>query len=225
MTLCSLSAPLRGRLASFPVLRLPVYQEVDLPLVWLVQDCEFRRSRVERGALCGWSLSVDGALRGGACVSLLPPARLVIRMSRSVYDACGLDARRESGGARGDAPMYTCDVDLRALGGPGAYAPGMRVGFTGDVAINVEELSALVADLTVSTFVVVFAVLAVILAYFRWWPAVPVLAIPLFASTLYAFALVTLPPASIDALNSNTAFLGSVIVGNGVNFGIIFLAR
>ena len=117
MTLCSLSAPLRGRLASFPVLRLPVYQEVDLPLVWLVQDCEFRRSRVERGALCGWSLSVDGALRGGACVSLLPPARLVIRMSRSVYDACGLDARRESGGARGDAPMYTCDVDLRALGG------------------------------------------------------------------------------------------------------------
>ncbi len=123
-------------------------------------------------------------------------------------------------------PLFArVEADLRALGGPGAYAPGMRVGFTGDVAINVEELSALVADLTVSTFVVVFAVLAVILAYFRWWPAVPVLAIPLFASTLYAFALVTLPPASIDALNSNTAFLGSVIVGNGVNFGIIFLAR
>jgi predicted RND superfamily exporter protein len=51
------------------------------------------------------------------------------------------------------------------------------------------------------------------------------LLVPLALAALYAFALVTLPPANIDGLNSNTAFLASVIVGNGVNFGVILLAR
>ena len=33
--------------------------------------------------------------------------------------------------------------DLRALGGPTHYAPGLRVGFAGNIAVSVEELSAL----------------------------------------------------------------------------------
>jgi uncharacterized protein len=40
-----------------------------------------------------------------------------------------------------------------------------------------------------------------------------------------AFALSSLPPFGVTELNSNTAFLGSIIVGNGINFGIILLAR
>ena len=40
-----------------------------------------------------------------------------------------------------------------------------------------------------------------------------------------AFGLVALPPLSITYLNSNTAFLASIIVGNGINSGIILLAR
>ena len=44
-------------------------------------------------------------------------------------------------------------------------------------------------------------------------------------ATVYAFALVTLWPIGITNLNSNTAFLASVIIGNGVNFGVIMLAR
>ena len=34
-----------------------------------------------------------------------------------------------------------------------------------------------------------------------------------------------MPPFRVTELNSNTAFLGSIIVGNGINFGIILLAR
>src|SRR5204862_7604105 len=37
--------------------------------------------------------------------------------------------------------------------------------------------------------------------------------------------LVTLPPFRIDRLNSSTGFLGSIVVGNGINFGVIWLAR
>jgi predicted RND superfamily exporter protein len=113
--------------------------------------------------------------------------------------------------------------DVRALGGPAAYAPGMRIGHTGDVAISCEETSALVQDLTLSSLLVVFAVGLALLIFFRWPPCVLALLLPLGLSTVYAFALASL--LGVRVLNSNTAFLGSIIVGNGINFGIIQLAR
>ena len=67
------------------------------------------------------------------------------------------------------------------------------------------------------------AVIAILLLYFRWWGAVPALLAPLLLATVYAFALANL--LGVRELNSNTAFLGSIIVGNGINFGIIQLAR
>jgi len=113
--------------------------------------------------------------------------------------------------------------DVAALGGPAAYAQGMRLGYTGDVAISSEETSALVQDLTFSSLLVVFAVGLALLIFFRWWPCVLALLLPLGLSTVYAFALASL--LGVRVLNSNTAFLGSIIVGNGINFGIVQLAR
>ena len=115
--------------------------------------------------------------------------------------------------------------DVAALGGPQRYAPGMRIGFSGSVAISVEEVSALVADLSLSSVLVVVAVMGVIIVYYRWWQSVVVLVVPLLLATVYSFALASLPPFRVTELNSNTAFLGSIIVGNGINFGIILLAR
>jgi len=115
--------------------------------------------------------------------------------------------------------------DLADLGGPSRYAPGMRVGFTGDVPISVEEMSALVVDLTFSSVLVIVLVVIVLVLYYRWVAAVPILLAPLAIGAVTAFALASLPPWRITALNSNTAFLGSIIVGNGINFGIVLLAR
>jgi predicted RND superfamily exporter protein len=105
------------------------------------------------------------------------------------------------------------------------HGPGLRVGYAGDVAIQTEETAALVEDLTVSFGLVGTAVILAIVAFYRWGRAVPALFLPLFAGAAYAFALASLPPFHVTELNSNTAFLGSIIVGNGVNFGIIQLAR
>ena len=113
--------------------------------------------------------------------------------------------------------------DVAALGGPSAYAPGMRLGYTGDVAISAEETSALVQDLTLSSLLVVLAVGLALMVFFRWWPCVVALLLPLALATVYAFALASL--LGVRVLNSNTAFLGSIIVGNGINFGIVQLAR
>jgi predicted RND superfamily exporter protein len=115
--------------------------------------------------------------------------------------------------------------DLEALGGSARYAPGLRIGFTGDVAISSEEMSALVGDLTVSSLLVVGAVVLALMVFYRWRRSVPALFAPLGIAVVFAFALASLPPFNITELNSNTAFLGSIIIGNGINFGIIQLAR
>ncbi len=115
--------------------------------------------------------------------------------------------------------------DLAALGGPGRYAAGMEVGFAGDVAINVEETEALMADLSLSSLLVLAAVGGVLYLYFRWWKAIPLLLLPLLVATGLSFGLAALPPFLVRELNSNTAFLASIIVGNGINPGIMLLAR
>ncbi|MBI2391662.1 MAG: MMPL family transporter [Deltaproteobacteria bacterium] len=134
-------------------------------------------------------------------------------------------AEASGGRGKGQELLDRVKADLAALGGPDRYAPGMRLGFTGDVAISVEETSALMADLSLSSVVVALLVIASLVLYFRWWRSVLVLLAPLLLATVYAFALASLPPFRVTELNSNTAFLGSIVVGNGINFGIMLLAR
>jgi hypothetical protein len=126
--------------------------------------------------------------------------------------------------ARGRHLLDRVKEDVRALDLV-SYAPGMRVGYAGDVAISVEELSALVSDLSVSSVLVVALVLAVIALYYRWSRGIAALLLPLLLSAVYAFGLASLPPFGVTELNSNTAFLGSILIGNGINFGIVLLAR
>lgn len=126
-------------------------------------------------------------------------------------------------GGRGKALLERVQADLNAL--RPAAAPDLRVGFTGDIAINVEETSALLSDLSVSSVLVVAFVILAIVYYFEWWRSIVVLLPPLLLATVYAFAIAALPPLRVTELNSNTAFLGSIIVGNGINFGIVLLAR
>jgi predicted RND superfamily exporter protein len=114
--------------------------------------------------------------------------------------------------------------DVRALD-PERYGRGMRVGYAGDVAISVEELSALVSDLSISSVVVFVAVGLAIVLYYRWARSLVALGAPLLLAAVYAFGVASLPPFGVKELNSNTAFLGSIIVGNGINFGIVLLAR
>ncbi len=129
----------------------------------------------------------------------------------------------ETGSHKGKELLTRVRADLAALGGTAAYAPGMQLGFTGDVAISTEETDALVADLSLSSVLVVVAVALVIILYYRWWRSVLVLVPPLMLATVYAFAIASF--FGVSELNSNTAFLGSIIVGNGINFGIVLLAR
>jgi predicted RND superfamily exporter protein len=99
---------------------------------------------------------------------------------------------------------------------------GIEVGYAGDVAIAVEELSALKADIGISAALVLLGIVALIVRYFRWWGALPALAIPLAIGTAWGFGVASF---FVSSLSGSTAFLGSIVAGNGINAGIILLAR
>lgn len=134
-------------------------------------------------------------------------------------------AGHATGQAADEALLGRVKADVQGLGFPESWAPGLRVGYAGDVAARVEEARGLEADLALSSVVVLSLVAAAIVWFYRSWRALYILGLPLLAGTVAAFGLVALPPWSILYLNSNTAFLGSIVIGNGVNSGIVLLAR
>lgn len=105
---------------------------------------------------------------------------------------------------------------------PKSYAPGLEVAYAGHVTSNIMEHDALAEDLVLATVLVMLAVGLAVVAYNRTWKALFAVGIPLLVGTLATFALAEV---FVGNLNSNTAFLGSIVLGNGINFGLIFFAR
>lgn len=128
-----------------------------------------------------------------------------------------------STGFEADATLLSrVQADVAELGG----APrGTRLGYAGDVATRVEETHGLASDLGISSLIVGLLVVGSLVWFYRSWAALVALFVPLALGTWAGFALVALPPLSIRYLNTNTAFLGSIVVGNGINSGIMLLAR
>ncbi|GAC1593969.1 MAG: hypothetical protein NVS4B10_01170 [Myxococcales bacterium] len=105
---------------------------------------------------------------------------------------------------------------------PASYDPRLRVGYSAEVAELVEEQAALVADLAASTAVVTVLVLAVLWLFFRRWTAICAVLAALGAGCALTFGIGDL---LIGHLNANTAFLGSIVLGNGINVAIIVVGR
>jgi predicted RND superfamily exporter protein len=99
---------------------------------------------------------------------------------------------------------------------------GVEVAWGGFVASNILEHDALAEDLVLATLLVILAVAAAVWIYNRTWRALFGVGIPLFAGTFATFGVAEL---AVGHLNSNTAFLGSIVVGNGINVGLILFAR
>ena len=58
--------------------------------------------------------------------------------------------------------------------------------------------------------------------YFRRWRSIPLTGAPAAMGTVMAFAVAEL---AFGYLNSSTAFLGSIIIGNGINYAIVLMSR
>ncbi len=100
--------------------------------------------------------------------------------------------------------------------------PGIRIGMTGDVINSDAEHRALLRGMLVSTLVTIVLVLAAILLFYRSWTGVGALAWSLCVAVLATFAFTRI---AIGHLNLASAFLSSIVIGNGINFGLVYLAR
>ena len=97
----------------------------------------------------------------------------------------------------------------------------LKVGYTGDAANFIEEHDAVIEDLSLTSLVVVVLVTALIAAYFRSVRSVVVVITTLIPGLLVTFGVGRL---LVGHLNSNTAFLGSIIAGNGINYPLVLLS-
>jgi predicted RND superfamily exporter protein len=98
----------------------------------------------------------------------------------------------------------------------------VRADVTGDVASAIAEHDALKSDIEAVSIVCTILVIAVIVLYYGSVFSLLQIFFPTLLGVGLAFAFAEW---TIGYLNTNTAFLGSIILGNGINFGIIFLAR
>ena len=105
---------------------------------------------------------------------------------------------------------------------PSQYAPDLEVKYSGNVQDIIEEQAALLSDLTLSTLLVTILVSIVLWIYYRSFFATLALIFSLLVGTTITFGLSFF---IVGSLNANSAFLGSIVMGNGINFGIMILAR
>ena len=101
-------------------------------------------------------------------------------------------------------------------------ANNLRVGFGGTYAILVAEYEAIVQSIGSTALLVASLVLLSMLLFFRDLRSTLALGIAMLVAVAITFAITRLV---IGHLNTQTAFLWAIVLGNGINYGLIYLAR
>ena len=98
----------------------------------------------------------------------------------------------------------------------------LRVGFGGTFPLFIAEYEAIINDVASTALLCVSLVLLSILLFFKDIRSVTSLGLAVLMAVGVTFGLTRLV---IGYLNTQTAFLGAIVVGNGINYGLIYLAR
>lgn len=100
--------------------------------------------------------------------------------------------------------------------------PSVQIGLAGDIVTSFEEHSSILQGMVSATLITLVLCVAALMAFYRTLYGVLMLACSLLVGTLVTFMFTRL---TIGHLNVATAFLASIVLGNGINFGIMVLAR
>jgi len=100
--------------------------------------------------------------------------------------------------------------------------PAVRVGMAGDVINTTAEHKSLIRGVVTSTLITVGLVIGALLLFYRSFVGVGALSWSLTVGVLCTFAVTRL---TIGSLNLASSFLSSIVIGNGINFGMVLLAR
>lgn len=125
------------------------------------------------------------------------------------------------GGPIGDALLD----EVKSLADVLRHEPGLEgvtVGFTGDIASAVGEKKALLSEAAYATAIAVAIILLAIVLYFRSFASLLVIGLPVAIGVTAAYAFARF---AFGYVNAAGAFLGAIIVGNGINYPVVLYAR
>lgn len=105
---------------------------------------------------------------------------------------------------------------------PAKFHPDMKVGFAGDIPNAVAEKESLVGEAALATGVAMVLILGGIAWFYRSMWAIPMIGFPPLFGIGCAYAFATY---RYGFVNSSGAFLGAIILGNGVNYPIVLYSR
>jgi len=105
---------------------------------------------------------------------------------------------------------------------PAQYHPSLKVGLTGKYRRILFEYQTLIDDIVSTAVLCVVLVFLAVLAYYRKFRMVVLMSWAAFCGIAWTFAITYW---HIGYLTTQTAFLGSIIVGNGINYSLVKLAR
>jgi predicted RND superfamily exporter protein len=105
---------------------------------------------------------------------------------------------------------------------PKRFEPSMIAQYTGDVVTGQEEYDRITGDLFHVGAVGIGGVLLVVYLYFLRVRVVLTMGGALLVGLLWTFGVTHY---TIGYLNSSTGFLVSIVAGNGINYGIVYMAR
>ena len=133
-----------------------------------------------------------------------------------------LVSRVDLGNAQGDLVLAATERLVTELDPRRRYDAAMEVGFTGDIASAADEKRALATQAVGATAFAVIIILVALVGYYRSFAALAVVGLPALVgvSAAYAFAEV-----AFGYVNTSGAFLGAIIIGNGINYPIVLLSR
>src|SRR5215471_17220815 len=112
--------------------------------------------------------------------------------------------------------------ELIAADPPTNYHPEMRAEAARPIVTGIASRRAVEHDIALVTITCLLIVAISIGLYFRRLRAIELTGIPAIMGSIMAFAVAAL---AFGYLNSSTAFLGSIIVGNGINYAIVLMSR
>lgn len=103
-----------------------------------------------------------------------------------------------------------------------AAVPGVQMGTAGDVVVSIGEHDSILNGVLLATLLTVTLVMLALGWFFRSALAIGALSWSLAVGVVATFAFTEL---AIGHLNLATAFLSSIVIGNGINVGILVTAR
>ncbi len=127
-----------------------------------------------------------------------------------------------TGGYSGDLFLAEMKKRVDALHYQQKYHPQMNIGFAGDIPNAVAEKESTVSEAAWASGLAFMLILAGIVFYFRSPWSLFIVSIPAIMGVGAAYAFAT---AVFGYVNTPGAFLGAIIVGNGINYPIVLLSR